>query len=187
MTDGEIRARRIRRAELELLVDPSVLPPGEALELIGGELVSAERQSPGHYAAIRKTARALVAAFGPGWDVRQEGLLALDDESEPEPDVAVVPGQPEGHAPAHPPRARRAGGAGGGAESGLRGDRLHRGSLCARAGRADYWVLTLVARVLEVSREPIAAPASPFGWRYARREALEVTAQVTPLAAPGSS
>src|SRR5262249_61069832 len=69
MTDGEIPARRIRRAELEQLVHPSVLPPGEALELIGGELVSAERQSPWHYAAIRKTARALVAAFGPGWDV----------------------------------------------------------------------------------------------------------------------
>jgi Uma2 family endonuclease len=184
MTDGEIRARRIRRAELELLVDPSVLPPGEALELIGGELVSAERQSPGHYAAIRKTARALVAAFGPGWDVRQEGPLALDDESEPEPDVAVVPGEPEDYALDHPSRAVLAVEV---AESSLRVDRLHKGSLYARAGLADYWVLNLVARVLEVYREPIADPASPFGWRYARREALDVTAQVTPLAAPGSS
>jgi len=48
-------------------------------------------------------------------------------------------------------------------------------------------VLNLAARVLEVYREPVPDAASPFGWRYARREALDVTAQVTPLAAPGSS
>ena len=28
------------------------------------------------------------AAFGPGWEVRGQGPLALDEESEPEPDVA---------------------------------------------------------------------------------------------------
>jgi len=184
MTDGEIPARRIRRAELEQLVHPSVLPPGEALELIGGELVSAERQSPWHYAAIRKTARALVAAFGPGWDVRQEGPLALDDESEPEPDVAVVPGEPEDYAIDHPSHAVLAVEV---AESSLRVDRLHKGSLYARAGLADYWVLNLVARVLEVYREPVADPSAPFGWRYAHREALDLAARVTPLAASGSS
>jgi hypothetical protein len=47
-------------------------------------------------------------------------------------------------------------------------------------------VLNLVDRVLEVYREPIADPASPFGWRYARGEVLGADAQVTPLAAPGS-
>ena len=184
MTDGEIRTRRFTRAELEQRVDPSVIPPGETFELIGGELVSAEPQGPAHYAAIRKTARALGAAFGPGWDVRQEGPLALDEESEPEPDVAVVPGQPDDYALAHPSRAVLTVEV---AESSLRVDRLHKGSLYARAGLADYWVLNLVARVLEVYREPVPDAASPFGWRYARREALDVTAQVTPLAAPGSS
>jgi hypothetical protein len=50
----------------------------------------------------------------------------------------------------------------------------------------DYWVLNLVDRVLEVYREPIADPASPFGWRYARAEVLGADAQVTPLAAPAA-
>jgi Uma2 family endonuclease len=184
MTEGEIRTRRYTRAEYEKLVDLSVFPSGEALELIGGELVNAEPQGPAHYTAIRKTARALDAAFGPGWDVRQEAPLALDDESEPEPDVAVVAGQPDDYALAHPSRAVLTVEV---AESSLRIDRLHKGSLYARAGLADYWVLNLAARVLEVYREPVPDAASPFGWRYARRDALEVTAQVTPLAAPGSS
>src|SRR5262249_37819361 len=160
-----------------------VFPPGEALELIGGELMNAEPQGPAHYTAIRKTARALDAAFGPGWEIRQEGPLALDDESEPEPDVAGVPGRPDGYPLAHPSRAVLAVEV---AESSLRVDRLHKGSLYARAGLADYWVLNLVARVLEVYREPVPDAASPFGWRYARREALDITAQVTPLAAPAS-
>ena len=184
MTDADIQTRRYTRAEFEQLVDLGVRPPGEALELIGGELVNAEPQGPAHYTAIRKAARALGAAFGPDWEVRQEGPLALDDDSEPEPDVAVVPGQPDDYALAHPSRAVRAVEV---AESSLRVDRLHKGSLYARAGLADYWVLNLVARVLEVYREPVPDAASPFGWRYARREALDVTAQVTPLAAPGSS
>ena len=184
MTDGEIGTRRYTRAEFERLVDLSVRPLGEPLELIGGELVNAEPQGPAHYTAIRKTVRALGAAFGPDWEVRQEGPLALDDDSEPEPDVAVVPGQPDDYALAHPSRAVLAVEV---AESSLRVDRLHKGSLYARAGLADYWVLNLVARVLEVYREPVADAASPFGWRYARREALDVAAQVTPLAAPGSS
>src|SRR5499433_133724 len=163
MASGELGTRLYTRAEYEKLVDLSVFPPGEALELIGGELMNAEPPGPAHYTAIRKTARALDAAFGSGWDIRQEGPLALDDESEPEPDVAVVLGQPDDYALVHPSRAVLTVEV---AESSLRVDRLHKGSLYAWAGLADYWVLNLVARVLEVYREPVADPAAPFGWRY---------------------
>ena len=73
------------------------------------------------------------------------------------------------------------------AESSLSADRQRKGSLYARAGLPDYWVLNLVDRVLEVYRKPAPDPAAPFGWRYARREVLDASAQVTPLAAPGAS
>jgi Uma2 family endonuclease len=102
MADYEIRTRRFTRAEYERLIDLGVFQPGEDIELIGGELMVAEPQGAPHYTAIRKTAKALEAAFGPGWDVRTEGPIGLDDESEPEPDVAVVPGGPDDYARAHP-------------------------------------------------------------------------------------
>jgi len=35
---------------------------------------------------------------------------------------------------------------------------------------ADYWILNLVERVLEVYRQPIADPMTRFGWRYASTE-----------------
>ena len=53
-------------------------------------------------------------------------------------------------------------------------------SLYARAGLADYWVLNLIDRLLEVYREPVRDSVAPFGWRYARREALGTSVEVSP-------
>src|SRR5437867_10912269 len=184
MESYETRIRRFSRAEYERLIDLGVFQPGEAIELIGGELMVAEPQGAAHYTAIRKSAKALEAAFGPGWEVRTEGPIGLDEDSEPEPDVAVVPGSPEGYSRAHPSRPVLTVEV---SESSLAVDRQRKGSLYARAGLADYWVLNLVDRVLEVYREPAADSAAPFGWRYTRSEVFDAAARVTPLAAPGSS
>src|SRR6059036_2893600 len=184
MASYETRTRRFSRAEYERLIDLGVFQPGEAIELIGGELMVAEPQGAAHYTAVRKTAKALEAAFGPGWEVRTEGPIGLDEDSEPEPDVAVVSGSPEDYSRAHPSRPVLTVEV---AESSLAVDRHHKGSLYARAGLADYWVLNLVDRVLEVYREPATDSAAPFGWRYTRSEVFDAAARVTPLAAPGSS
>jgi len=184
MASYEARTRRFSRAEYERLIDLGVFQPGEAIELIGGDLIVAEPQSAAHYTAIQKTAKALEAAFGPGWAVRTQGPIGLDDDSEPEPDVAVVPGSPDDYGRAHPSHPALTVEV---AESSLAVDRQHKGSLYARAGLPDYWVLNLVDRVLEVYREPAPDAAAPFGWRYARREVFDASARVTPLAASGSS
>src|SRR5712691_8795486 len=130
MASYEARTRRFSRAEYERLIDLGVFQPGEAIELIGGELMVAEPQGTAHYTAIRKTAKALEAAFGPGWEVRTEGPIGLDDDSEPEPDVAVVSGSPEDYSRAHPSRPVLTVEV---AEASLAIDRHHKGSLYARA------------------------------------------------------
>lgn len=173
--------RRFTRAEYDRLIDLGVLRPGEPIELLGGLLIVAEPQGTWHYTAIRKTERALVAAFGPGREVRTQGPVDLDDKSEPEPDVAVVPGTPDDYRDAHPSRPVLTVEI---AESSLAMDRHHKGSLYARAGLTDYWVLNLVERVLEVYRDPVRDTAEPFGWRYAYSEVLADAARVSPLAAP---
>ncbi len=175
--------RTFTRAEYDRLIDLGVFQPGEPIELIGGELMVAEPQGTAHYTAIMKTARALEAAFGAGWTVRTQGPLGLDDDSEPEPDVAVVPGSIEDYAHEHPARPVLTVEV---SESSLGLDRRHKGSLYARAGLADYWVLNLVDRVLEVYREPVADADAAFGWRYARCEVVDASGRVAPLAAPAS-
>jgi len=180
----QTRTRRFTRAEYDRLIELGVFQPDEDIELIGGELIVAERQGAPHYTAIRKTAKALEAAFGPGWDVRMEGPIGLDDESEPEPDVAVVTGSVDDYAREHPSRPVLTVEI---AESSLALDRRHKGSLYARAGLQDYWILNLVDRVLEVYRRPVADAGAPFGWRYADRVVLDATARAIPIAAPQSS
>jgi Uma2 family endonuclease len=175
--------RRLTRVEYEKLIELGVFQTGDPVELIGGDLMVAEPQGAAHYTAIRKTARALEAAFGPGWEVRTQGPIGLDDESEPEPDIAVVRGRPEDYRGAHPSRPVLTVEV---AESSLRSDRERKGSLYARAGLPDYWVLNLEDNVLEVYREPAADPSAPFGWRYARREVFDASSEVNPLAAPGA-
>jgi Uma2 family endonuclease len=180
----ETRTRRWTRIEYEKLIDIGILRPGDPVELIGGELMVAEPQGAAHYTAIWKTAKALEAAFGPGWVVRTQGPIGLDDESEPEPDVAVVAGSADdyrGAHPSHPVLTVEV------AESSLSSDRERKGSVYARAGLLDYWILNLEARVLEVYREPAADPSAPYGWRYTRREVWDASARVSPLAAPDAS
>src|SRR5712691_1177663 len=174
---------RWTRAEYDRLIELGVFRKEDRIELIGGELIVAEPPSPEHYTATRRSTRALEAAFGPAWEVRPEGPIALDDESEPEPDVAVVPGGPDDYRHAHPSRPVLT------LEislSSLATDRERKASLYARAGLADYWILNLIARVLEVYREPVPDAAAPSGWRYARREIIAPPGRIAPLAAPAA-
>jgi Uma2 family endonuclease len=177
------RTKRWTRAEYDRLIELGVFRKEDRIELIGGKLMVAEPESAEHYTAIRKSTRALEAAFDPGWEVRQDGPIALDDESEPEPDVAVVPGAPEDYRHAHPSRPVLT------VEvsiSSLATDRERKASLYARAGLADYWILNLIARVLEVYRDPVPDADAPFGWTYAHREIVEPSGRIAPLAAPAA-
>lgn len=179
----QVQLRRWTRHEYDQLIELGMLGARDRIELLGGQLIVAEPQSPYHYTAIRLVAAALVSAFGPGWDVRAEGPVALDDESEPEPDVAVVRGRPLDYRDAHPSRPVLVVEV---ALSSLAFDRAHKGSLYARAGLADYWVVDLSARCLEVYRDPRPDPAAAFGWRYASAVRLDPADSVAPLATPGA-
>jgi Uma2 family endonuclease len=182
MSEG-VRTRRWTRAEYDRLVEIGVFQPGDPVELLGGDLVVSEPQTSAHYTAIGLVDSALRAALGREWLIRSQGPLALDDESEPEPDVALVPGGWRDYRHEHPARPVLVVEV---ALSSLRLDREHKGSLYARAGLGDYWILNLVDRVLEVYHEPVADTAAPFGWRYASIDRLEADASVTPLAAPSA-
>jgi Uma2 family endonuclease len=183
MTTYPVRTRRWTRAEYDGLIEDGFFHEDEPIELLGGELIVAEPKGSAHQAAIGLVEDALRAGLGPGWLVRTQGPIALDDESEPEPDIAVVPGSHRDYRHAHPSRPVLVVEV---SESTLRFDRAHKGSLYSRAGLADYWILNLVDRVLEIYRAPVAHPPARFGWRYATREVLSVDASAVPLAAPAA-
>ena len=174
----------IEREASRHLVDLATFQPGTAVERLGGRLMLAEPQSAAHYTAIQKTARALAAAFGDGWDVRTQGPIELEPASEPAPDVVVVPGRPDDYTAAHPRRPTLTVEV---AEVSLALDRDDKASLYARAGLAEYWIVNLVDRVLEVYQKPAAHPPARFGFRYTRCEIHDESGRVSPLAAPTAS
>jgi Uma2 family endonuclease len=181
MADEELETRRWKRVEYDRLIECGFFKPGEPIELVGGQLIVAEPQGSRHYTAIRAVEEALRAAFGVGWDVRTQAPVALDEESEPEPDAAVVPGSFRDYVSGHPSRPVLLVEV---SESSLAFDRAHKGSLYARAGLADYWIVNLIDRVLEVYREPGRDPSAPFGWRYQSATVHGPDASVSPLAVP---
>jgi len=73
----------------------------------------------------------LRATLPAGWIVRGQTPINLDDESAPEPDLAVIRGSRADYRHAHPARPALIIEV---AESSLRFDRIEKGSLYARAG-----------------------------------------------------
>lgn len=185
MDDSEpIPTKTWTRFEYERLVEAEIFGPDDRLELLGGIMVLKEPQYSPHATAIQLVQQVLTTLLGPGWSVRAQLPIALDDDSEPEPDVCVVPGDPRDYRDAHPERPVLIVEV---SQSRLRFDREQKGSLYARAGIADYWIVNVCNRRLEVYREPIADVAAPFGWRYGRVETLGPAERIAPLAMPALS
>ena len=178
-----VRTRRWTRAEYDRLIDIGVFLSGEPLELLRGELIVSELQGSAHYTAIGLVEDALRAALGPGWLVRSQGPIELDDESEPEPDIAVMRGDRRSYSHRHPSRPALVLEV---AESSLAFDREHKGSLYARARLDDYWIVNLVDRVVEIYRRPVPDTSAPFGSRYASKEVLSAESSVELLEVPGA-
>jgi hypothetical protein len=164
MAGPDVPTRRWTRIEYDRLIDAGFFRPGDPVELLGGQMVVAEPQGSRHYAALRATQEALRAAFSDGWEIRGQGQIALDDESEPEPSSPSLVVEVS--------------------ETSLTLDRAHKGSLYARAGLVDYWIVNLPERRLEVHRDAEPDATARFGWRYRSITILEPGASVSPLARP---
>ena len=180
MKQAPLTLRRWTRAEYDRIVDLGMLDR-ERVELIGGHLIVAEPHGSYHASTLGAAGDALRAALPPGWLLRVQLPVALDDESEPEPDLAVVPGEWAEYRAAHPSRPALVVEV---AESSLIFDRGEKGSLYARGGIRDYWIVNLVDRVLELYREPEPDSTAPYGWRYRAVQQLARDAVVSPLALP---
>jgi Uma2 family endonuclease len=167
------------RATYDRIVEHGILGPDDKVELLGGRLIVAEPKYSPHATAVLLVAETLRRIFRDGWHIRTEAPLALGQFSEPEPDVCVVRGEIRDYRDAHPTHAGLVVEV---AESSLRLDRTIKKNIYAAAGIADYWIVNLVERVLEVYREPVEV-------RRRRREYRRVVTLgpdevVIPLAAP---
>jgi Uma2 family endonuclease len=173
----EAAIRRWTRVEYDRLIDLGVFQPGERLELLDGWLVVREPQGTRHSTAIRRVLAVLRRTLGEAWQIDSQLPIALDDLSEPEPDIAVVPGGPDSYVEAHPSHPLLIVEV---AESSYRIDHEYKASLYARAAVPEYWIVDLVHETVEVHREPEESVEARYGWRYRTFETLRPPASIAP-------
>lgn len=176
----EPRTRRWTKAEYYQMAELGWFE-GQRVELVEGEVVVMSAQNFAHVRATSCAARALEAAVGPNAWVRTQMPFDLGTDSDPEPDVSVVPGKLEDYSQ-HPKTAYLIVEV---SESTLSYDRQKKGAMYAKASVPEYWIVNLVDRQLEVYRDPIQDSAHPTGFRYKSVTVLTATESITPLALPG--
>ena len=127
------------------MIERGVVDP--RCELIRGTLVKKMSKSHRHSSITAKLMRWLTAALPEFW-VRLEQPLTFAD-SEPEPDISVVPGDIEDYA-AHPTTARLV------IEVAISSEDIDRekGALYAEAGVEEFWLVLPEARAVEVHTGP---------------------------------
>lgn len=143
--------RPLKRVEYDRLVSLGAFE-GERIELLYGRLVAMSPQDPKHTSPISQLNRILTVALAVRAIVRVQSPYCAVDESEPEPDLAVVPDQ--SYKAAHPERAFLVVEV---AVSSAKKDRVVKGPLYARSGVEEYWLVDVASETVEVYREPAAA------------------------------
>jgi len=179
----EPRTYRWTREEFHQMADFGMFD-GKHVELIDGEIIEMPVAKGRHVKAVSLTLRALTAAFGTAYWIRPQAGLELDPHSEPEPDLTVVPGDIRDYDDEDNPTTALL--VVEVSDTTLHLDRNRKAPLYARAGLAEYWIVNLVDRQLEVHRNPIADSAAPLGFRYADVTIHGPADFVSPLASPSA-
>lgn len=183
--DDGVRRHLWTRTEFLRAWELGVFPPNHRMELIAGELIEKMPQNRPHGISLSKSQSALQTAFGDGYYVSVQTPLAMDEENEPEPDLMVVVGSPDDYE--EHPTAEDVALVMEIADTTVHYDQNTKAPLYAQAGVAEYWILLLKTRTLEVRRDPILLPDSPTGVGYRSLTLYRDTDTVTPIHAGSAS
>ena len=145
-----VRLKKWTRAEYDCMVAQGILTERNKVELIEGEIVEKMPQNLPHKHSIKKATRIFSQFISDTVDLAVQLPLALGEVSEPEPDIALVAvdevlsGETE--------KALLVVEI---ADSSLAFDQSRKLLMYAKAGIADYWIVNINERVVEVYRDPV--------------------------------
>lgn len=177
------RAKRWTNAEFECMISVGLFAGAHA-ELIDGEIIEMSPMMEPHALALMKMQDECYRVFSlQEFGIRNQSPFFTGEGYRPEPDIAIVR------------RAELTGAAPPSSalliveisDATLRYDREDKASLYARAGIADYWIVNVGERVLEVRRAPRVDATARFGFDYGSLQTLEIGESIAPLAAPNSA
>ena len=157
---------------------------GKRAFLLDGIIMEQGPMAPPHAVGLGLVQLALQAAFGTRYFCRSQMPLHIDQDNDPMPDFAIVPGGPRDFIGRHPTTAALVVEV---SDTTLRTDLTEKAERYATASVPEYWVLDLENRRLIVLRDPQQLPKGLGGTAYRTHLALAPTDTVSPLAASGAS
>ena len=174
--EEEVEVHRWTREEYEQMAEAGVFAPDKRVELVDGVIYDMSPQTIPHATGIAKANRTLGEAFGRGYHLRPQLPLDLGTYSMPEPDFAVIPGDPDdyvatGHHPSDAVLVVEV------TETSQYHDRKRKAKLYAETGLREYWIVNLRRDAIEVFQDP-------KGGEYRKKLVLQRGQQISPLARP---
>jgi Uma2 family endonuclease len=159
---------RLSVRQYHAMIAAGVLSDDDPVELLEGVLVFKIPKNPPHRIALARLRRAVEKRLSPLFSLQLQEPITTPD-SEPEPDAAVIRGEPEDYPDRHP-----------GpsdvllvvevADTTLDRDRGIKLRGYARAGIEEYWIVNIPDAQLEVYTDPDSQAATPA---YRKRQILK--------------
>lgn len=173
------------REQVYRMYEDGVLDPQKRYELIAGEIYQKMPMKAPHAVSVELVGEALRGVFRQFAAVRTEKSLVLATDGQPQPDAAVVRGTTRTYETAHPTQddtllVVEV------SDTTLGFDRGRKGAYYAEAGIAEYWIVNIAERQVEVCRNPHADPEAEGGFAYDAPVIARIGDTVSPLAAPNA-
>ncbi|CBN55082.1 MULTISPECIES: Uma2 family endonuclease [Kamptonema] len=151
MTLLEIRLFTVQ--DYHQMIENGILNEDEKVELLAGQIVKMAAKGTAHNAAVKRTVELLQDLLGRLVLISVQDSIQLNDNSEPEPDIALLMRDPLYYEDRHPTPSEiyliiEI------ADTTLRKDCGIKATIYAQSGITDYWVLDVNDRQLHVFREP---------------------------------
>jgi Uma2 family endonuclease len=143
------------------------------IELVEGCLLEMSPQGSKHASTLMKLVRLLPSIFDDRYSIAIQSPLAVSELSQPEPDAAVLLGEPEAFRDVLPKVALLVIEV---SDTTLAFDRTTKSRIYAKAGIVDYWIINVVECCVEVNRQPTSAG------EYEHKQILKSGDKVSPLA-----
>lgn len=152
--------------------------------LVDGVFYVSPSADPPHDYSVGVASDWLWKLKSPGFHYRCQMGFVIGNDTDANPDLALVPGEIRASTNAHPTTAALSIEV---ADSSLNFDTTTKAEKNATAGVPDYWVLDLTARELVIFRAPNPLPAGLGATAYHQRNTFGPAASVSPLAATAAT